>query len=425
MSVLLRTARPAVMGTGLVLACVVASACAGGGEDAPDPAAPCSSERLGDILEPATAAASSVVVDCGLSLPPSTVVTKQLLLQGTSGSGVTIDCHGSRIDESLRTSLSEENKRQDMVLIRSIREDGVWRRPTDVRVQNCAVVGSVRVLGMARTDELVESSRAGGHVKRMRRISPTRVTFDHVDITGRARIPLYVGAGVTQFSLLGSSLGGRSDAVAIYLDAESSQALIKRNDIYVRTEREVMAVDSSDHNSILDNRFSGLSHGGIYLYRNCGERGVIRHTTPQFNHIVNNTFYYKDYNPTVYNVRPSVFFGSRNGSPGYCDQDDGYPVGSSLSDLDYASHNVVAQNQIYELSPDLMIKEGSGTDTPNYTALNTTVTTPVERQAGCYVSDGFPHPFVLDGESISAVRLPTGEIVSVPSRTCHDGSLST
>ena len=75
----------------------------------------------------------------------------------------------------------------------------------------------------------------------------------------------------------------------------------------------MLAVDASDYNKIIDNRFSALSNGGIYLYRNCGQDGIVRQTTPSHNTIVNNIFYYNKYNPFPPFANPSVFMGARNG----------------------------------------------------------------------------------------------------------------
>ena len=99
----------------------------------------------------------------------------------------------------------------------------------------------------------------------------------------------------------------------------------------------MLAVDGSSYNLIINNWFSGLNNGGIYLYRNCGEGGTVRHATPSYNQIINNVFYYDEY----IGFNPSVFIGSRNGNRSYCGDDGGYPFGSNSSDLDYARYNVV------------------------------------------------------------------------------------
>jgi hypothetical protein len=385
------------------------------------PAAPdCGREQIEDVLQVANRDNQEIVVNCSLTVPDDTTepITKRLIVQGREGSGVTIDCHGATIDGSKVRALSRDNAEQkDMILIRSTSagdaQSSTWSRPTDVTVKNCKVIGSIRILGMRSLTDLKDSSYSSGHATRMRNIAPTRITFDNLTITGRYRNTVYFGIGVTESKLINSELKGESTAVALYLEAESSRNVIKNNDIHTVTSKEVLAVDASSLNRIIDNRFSALSRGGIYLYRNCGEDGVVRHTTPSQNTIVNNVFYYNNYSPNPYSVNPSVYLGSRNGSPGYCDEDDDQTIGSGASNLDYAQHNVVMQNQIYRLPVGLMIQEGESTDSPNYIKYNTTVTTPISRLAGCYVQN--LKDFIVHGESIemSGHRL-----------TCNDGELT-
>jgi hypothetical protein len=384
-------------------------------------AAPCTGEKINEVLQSASSGHEDVVVNCSLTVPSDyrKPITKRLIVQGSEGSGVTIDCNGATIDGLAVPELSQENAKTDMILIKS-RVTGnarspTWSRPTDVTVKDCKVIGSVRVQGMAKIADLQHSSYMPGHATRMRRIAPTRIIFDNLTITAWARTPVFIGVGVTYSKLINSELKGEAGSVAVYLEAESSRNLVKDDDIHTVTPREVVAVDASDYNEIIDNRFSALSKGGIYLYRNCGEHSIVRHTTPSYNTIVNNVFYYRKYNPSPYSVNPSVYMGARNGSRNYCGNDHGHPFGSSASDLDYAQNNVVMQNQIYKLPVSLMIQEGEATDSPNYIAYNTTVTTPVPRLAGCYVGTGYLKDFIVNGESIE---------MSGHRYTCKDGELT-
>jgi Right handed beta helix region len=284
---------------------LVAAGC--GGPSAPAPSAPdCTNEQVREVLQLATRDEAEIVVNCNLTVPSNFVITKRLIVQGREGSRVTINCEGARIDGSKVSDdeLSQENaQHKDMILVRSTSDGGDiwnsrWSRPTDVTVKNCNIVGSVRIQVMTGITQLRRSSYVSGHPERMRHIAPTRVMLDNLTITGRGRNPVYIGSGVTNSKLINSELNGKSDAVALYMDAESSQNLIKNNYIHTVTSREVLAVDGSNFNRIVSNRFSALSKGGIYLYRNCGEKGVVRHTTPSHNTIVNNVFYYEKYSPS-------------------------------------------------------------------------------------------------------------------------------
>ncbi len=158
-------------------------------------------------------------------------------------------------------------------------------------------------------------------------------------IVGTGSIPLYVGPGVTRLSLTHSTLSGRSDATALYLDAESADNRIENNVIAVGTRREVVAIDGSARNRIIGNRFDLKGRPGVFLYRNCGERGVIRHQTPSNNQVTDNVF------SGAARLRPQrVVVGAREGRRSYCGEDRGYPWGSSADDGDRATGNVVARN---------------------------------------------------------------------------------
>jgi hypothetical protein len=355
------------------------------------PARPCDDLTYKSVREEAVPdVAESVVIDCSLSLNRRDRLTKRLVVRGSRGSGVTIACNGALIDSrSKYRRLSDKNAERDMILVESTGEgppdNGTWQRPTDVTVKDCRIVGAVRVRGMVHSDTnrtIQEASRRVDYVEQMRRIAPTRVVFDNITITARHRIPVYFAVGVTYSKLINSELNGEG-GVAVYLDAESSRNEIRNNYIHVIGRRQQIAIDASDYNLIADNRFSALQDGGIYLYRNCGERGQIRHTTPSHNVIRDNFFYYDKYSPEPWSVNPSIYLGSRNGSPGFCRDDWGFGIGSSEPNFwitggapenyDYARHNVVKDNRIRKLPVWMMIKQGRSTDSPNSIEGNVTV----------------------------------------------------
>lgn len=276
---------------------------------------------------------------CSAALRPGQAILRPLLIEGAEASGLTLDCGGGavgRADAPVTT-------RSPTIAIWSRRVSStVWSRPTDVRIRNCAIHGSVRIWGMGADgvyDDLRASSRTAEHVAVAQAAAPRHVTLEDVDILGTGSIPLYVGPGATHVSLSRSRLGGRSEAVAIYLDAESADNRIEGNTIAVATAREALAVDGSARNRIIGNRFGLSGRGGVFLYRNCGERGVIRHQTPSHNQITDNVF------SGAARLRPRlVVVGAREGGRRYCGDDRGYPWGSSVDDRDHAAGNVVARN---------------------------------------------------------------------------------
>jgi hypothetical protein len=436
----------------------------------------CSGEKIEEVLALASRSASSVSINCDLSLEPNQVVTKRLIFEGPEASGVTTDLNGAILNGGTGTY----NEGRDMVEVRAretvVRnQEGVlstYQRPRNITVKNGRIIGSVRVWGMARNGEgdpeyetklvydctsyqpcrwverVVEipgsnqfkkSSSMPGHTVRAQMNAPTQIAFDNLTIVGVSRNPLYFAPGVTQSTLMNSEMSGKSNAVAIYLDAESADNVIKNNYIHVATknhifeqwDRPLIAVDGSRDNKIINNFFSNLSHGGIYFYRNCGEGGVIRHSAPSHNQIINNIFYYNKYKGD----NPSVYLGSRDRGGwfqdtfGFCEDDAGYPFGSSVSDKDYARYNVVMQNQIYKRSLSDMIKtKNPSVNFPNYIADNETVTVDTvdnARPAGCYVEIE-TRGFISHGESFEIFhsrceaydyRCDDGDLVRTPIAT--------
>jgi hypothetical protein len=393
----------------------------------------CSQNTMDEVLAPATIERRTVGINCHLTLRPTDVVTKQLILQGAAASGVTLDCRGALLDGGLGTV----NAGRDMIEVRSRKVTdaaGVvtWDRPEDVTIRNCRIYGSMRVYGMGKNGEgpdVRESSRRAGHVARVRNAAPRRITIDNMTLWAFSRTPLYIAPGVTYVTVTNSELTGTSVSVALYLDTESARNVIRNNYFHVtnrkdhafRTQRrEELAIDNSSENEIMNNRFSTLEGGGIYLYRNCGEGGTIRHGTPSHNKIINNVFYYNQYDGD----NPAIYVGSRsNESRDYCDDEDGYPWGSSADNRSFARYNVVMQNQIYKRSVSDMIKQGDSTNRPNYIAHNQTVASEIYRQAGCYVPTGYK-TFILHGQTLDVFRGAGGvPVCTGRGYTCDDGRL--
>ena len=266
-------------------------------------------------------------------------VRRPILIEGAEASGAGMDCGGGAIGLPGVARTTQE----PTVAVWSRRMDGVrptWSRPTDVTLSNCTINGNLRIWGMGalgRQADLLNASRTAGHTEATQDAAPTRIALNAVSFEAAGTIPLYLGPGVTNFSLKGGRFGGRSDSTAIYLDAESAEATITEATFDIRTAREQIAVDGSARNRISGNRFVLRGRGGVFLYRNCGEDGVIRHQTPSNNIISDNVF--------SGSTRQSVVVGSREGRRRYCNADRGFPFGSSVDDGDHATGNVVQRNR--------------------------------------------------------------------------------
>ena len=209
----------------------------------------------------------------------------------------------------------------------------------DVTIKRCKINGSIRTIGLGHNGEapgVKASSITLGHTARAQAAAPKNTVLYAVTITGHGRIPLYLGPGTTRLTMSDSTIKGRSDSVALYLDAESGSNIFRNNTFALASSsREVIALDGSADNQLLSNTISA-SNGGIYLYRNCGEGGTVRHQPPRNNFLAGNTID----NTGGY----GIWLGSRNGGRFYCNDDAGFPFGSSKDDGDFADDNIVRDN---------------------------------------------------------------------------------
>jgi hypothetical protein len=251
-------------------------------------------------------------------------------------SGTVIDCNGKEFNDSKVTEIRISS---------SIK---------DITIKNCKLKGSIRVYGLGMNGEaekVKESSQSLGHTERAQKAAPSNVLISNLTIEGIQRIPVYLAPGVNKVMIENSNFIGNTDSTVIYLDAESSHNTIRNNVFNVNGNftfrqfriREVIAVDGSAHNIIEKNKFEKAVGGGVYLYRNCGEGGTVRHQSPQYNLISNNDFNLNQLNWGNY----SIWLGARNGNRSYCEDDAGYPFGSSINNGDFADNNTVRNNKFF------------------------------------------------------------------------------
>lgn len=341
-------------------------------------ASTCSNNKKNEVLNNA---GTEVIVNCNLTLSANDVVNKTIIVEGSAGNGATINCNNALITRVTSTFIgfvggeptyTTSYPNVDVIEIRSKQVGQSWDAPQNVTVKNCRVEGGVRIWGMGKNHEaeaLRIPSQQSNFEQVARNNAPKNIVLDNLDITTFNRTNVYISPGTTYVTLTNSELSGNAASVALYLDAQSGFNNISNNYIRTNNHRELIAIDGSENNTISNNRFSSLNNGGLYLYRNCGEAGIIRHTTPSNNLIINNEFWYKNYTGN----NPAVFFGSRNGNRPYCGSDGGYPFGSSASDFDFATNNTFANNIIYNRNPSDLIKTGRSTDNPNSVYGNTRI----------------------------------------------------
>jgi hypothetical protein len=328
----------------LLLWYMAAPALAGAGSKA------CGTAVYEELRTPASAGTAPVSIDCDLSLATSDVISMPIVFSGSAASGSRLDCHGATLDGTIPAALA--------VLIESVRRpDGSWDRPMDITIRDCIVKGEINIRGLGRNGEaklVRQSSLTPGHTARAQAAAPSRIRLENITFVAQRNIPLYAGPGVTELTVENSTFTGTSRSVGLYLDAESARNRIAGNRFDLRTLwREILAVDGSAANRIENNRFENPISGGIFLYRNCGEGGTIRHQAPQQNVIANNVFRYRN----VAGARPAIWLGSRQGNRFYCLRRPRAPFGSGLSADDNAQYNTVTGNRLVGGGPNLILDQ--------------------------------------------------------------------
>jgi parallel beta-helix repeat protein len=241
----------------------------------------------------------------------------------------------------------------DCLLIKSEFVNGKWEVPENITIKNFVIdKGSIRLVGLGLNGqgELVkESSRNKNHTEYCQASAPRNIIFENITVKANKRIPFYVGPGCTNITLRNSKLTGSSVATAIYLDCESARNTIENNIIETKVKREMLAIDGSAHNIIRGNVFVNPDLGGIYLYRNSGEGGTIRHQPPIKNVIEKNTFKYSLIGRAMSLIHPTIWVGARSRFMQYFyqykDEDKGYKFGSSINNEDLASGNKIRNNK--------------------------------------------------------------------------------
>ena len=269
-------------------------------------------------------------------------------LEGIGDNGRVIDLQGGWMNEG---------KLSELVICSKESEKG-WDVPEKITIRNGRIRGSIRIYGLGVNGEAAkvrESSHHEGHTARAQAAAPRAILLEDLKIEADHRIPLYLGPGVTGVTVRNCTFTGWSASTTVYLDAESGGNRIEGCTFDVRSGREVMAVDGSATNTIVGNRFLQARYGGIYLYRNCGEGGTVRHQAPQGNVIENNFFNVKDLRSGSY----GIWLGSRQGRRSYCEDDAGYPFGSSIDNRDFADHNTVRENVFQPASDEAVRDEGA------------------------------------------------------------------
>lgn len=266
------------------------------------------------------------------------------MILGPEHSGQVLDGRGAALEG---TAIS------DAMVVRSLRDGGIWRRPENIIIRNWRIHGSIRLYGLGQNgeaDDVRVSSHKAGHTERAQAAAPHKITIEDCTFVGRGRIPVYVAPGCTEITIRRCSFAGHSVATAIYLCAETARCRIEDCEFDMELGREVIAIDGSAHNTITGNRFLRSPRGGIFAYRNAGEGGTVRHQAPINSLIVTNRFQPDPFwRKPLRLIWPHIWLGSRSRWAKYLvspwrHQDAGYPWGSSTCNEDEAKGNIAQDN---------------------------------------------------------------------------------
>lgn len=293
---------------------------------------------------------NAIAINCHLTLPSDTVIEKRLHIIGSQNNGLVLDCNGATLDPR-----GTRNENKDMIEVRSQILSGSApfnaNPPHNITIKNCTVFGGVRIYGLGKNGQANNvrlSSQLPQHTKHAQSTAPSAIHLTNMTFYGTGRNPLYFAPGVSASSVTHSRFKGYSKSVALYLGAESHGNQIIHNRFELNTRhRELIAVDGSAYNTIEHNVFMNYRHGGIFLYRNCGEGAASRHQTPSHNNIRFNWFKAG----WSFFQRPAIWLGSRQGDSRFCNEDRHLSYGSAKDDNDHAQYNHVKFNHFVDMNP--------------------------------------------------------------------------
>ncbi len=265
-------------------------------------------------------------------------------------SGVMVDCRGATIEGN--------NTLMHGISI------GAARGISDVTVKNCKVANTrgAGIYLMSQTPAPNSQSRSVDHAQYA--LAPSNISLQSVVVQNARSVGIYVGHHVTGVSLMDSQIIG-SGGVGLYLDFSSRKNIIVRNKFIgngVVSKREAIAVDSSAYNRIERNIFQNNPFGGIYLYKNCGERSAkklsspVRYQPSEYNQIIGNI---------IRSSNVGIWVASRQSKNiSYAQCSDGYYFEGKYA-VDKANNNTVSGNKIFGVDKGIIIEDDDNSVTRN------------------------------------------------------------
>ncbi len=186
----------------------------------------------------------------------------------------------------------------------------------DITVKNCDLryyVNGFNVsLSLNKTthDDLKNNRNVTALENHLRTLSPKNIRIENTQITGSHKAGIFVQRYINGLTIDKTNIVSAGD-IGVYLESGTQNITISNSsfskngettyDIKKRLrklrvrKREAIAVDSSSHNKIINNRFIDNAGGAIFIYKNCYERykeaeQLPRYQQSNFNTIQNNLF---------------------------------------------------------------------------------------------------------------------------------------
>lgn len=218
-----------------------------------------------------------------VELPSQCVFQQSLRI---SEGNTTLNCNGSKF-------IGNGTKKIGLLI------DSRGEALTNVTIKNCIFEG-FESSGIRVSWEEVDTQK-GDNKKIIYQRTPTKILIENVEVINNGGVGIYIDDYVTESAIKNSKISG-SGGAGIYLEHSTRNNKIIGNTISSngfkqdkKTRREGIAIDSSAHNEVVGNVFSGNAAGGVFLYKNCGEhfttgRQVIRWQHSDSNIIKKNKF---------------------------------------------------------------------------------------------------------------------------------------
>lgn len=219
-----------------------------------------------------------------INLDGSCIYNEQITI---SQSNIKLNCNGATINGA--------NSDAMVGVLLTSRNTGL----RNVSIENCKIINfknnGIRISSGVPIYKL-SNSKSNNYIN-----APSNIVISNVQIVNTGRVGLYIDSYVTKL-LFRDSLIKNSGMSGVYLEQATRNNIIKNNKIINNggarsgvASREGISVDSSAYNKIIDNYFEGNAAGGIFLYKNCGEKihsgkSEIRWQHSDNNEIINNVF---------------------------------------------------------------------------------------------------------------------------------------